>query len=373
MLHRFIAGCAGAAERRVVAGTVVVVLAVSCSGPAKVARPSPSTTTGSAPGELVFAAALHDNQDLYIAVPGSDRLTRITTDHAADGVPVWSPDGSKLAFVRFSQDGSSRLHVVNADGTDDHLVTKQAVGAEILPTWSHDGRRLVFAGIIGNGGAASSSAIYSVGVDGGALRQLTHDSLLPNDPVWSPDGSLIAFDVGDPRPSLYVMDTTGGRRRLVSPPDPRLLLDWPLLWSPDSSALAFAATGTNGRRDVYVVERDGHGRIDLTSGPGTEGAPAWSPDGAHLAFWSDRDGDGDLYVVARTGGSATRLTTGSHLTGVTTLAWSPDGRYLLVWNSPEQGAATNYVVAATGGELRKLTRQPGDQFMAVWRPVPPPR
>jgi TolB protein len=316
----------------------------------------------------VFPASLHDNQDLYLEDLGTGKLTRITRDPAPDGVPTWSPDGSRLAFVRFAPDGSSRIHVMDADGAHDHLLTPRALASEISPSWSADGRRLVFASITGNGGAASATAIYSIAVDGTDLRRLTNGPDLPNDPVWSPDGSHIAFDVGDPSPRLCVMDPSGAHRRCLTRPDAKILIDWPLLWSPDGSRLAFSGAGTQGRRDVYVIALNGNHPVDLTGDSGAEGAPAWSPDGRQLAFWSDREGGGDLYVVDQDGGGLRRLTTSSRLSGITTLAWSPDGTQLIVWNSPEGSESVNYVVEVAGGGLHRLTKEPGDESLALWRP-----
>ncbi|TMD25814.1 MAG: hypothetical protein E6I94_11255 [Chloroflexi bacterium] len=346
------------------AAAALALVALSCGAPPAIVGPSATPTATAATGvsQVVFAASLADNQELYLADPATGLLTRLTHDPAPDAVPVWSPDGLHVAFIRFAEDGSSRIHVMNADGTGDRVLTDRAGAMEISPTWSPDGRQIAFASVTGNGGAASDSEIYAIGAQGGGLRQLTHDPRgKPNDPVWSPDGSLIAFDAGDPTPALYVIDPAGGDARRLSPPDARLRIDWPLLWAFDGSALAFAGNGPTGQRDVYLVNWDGSGLVDL--------APTWSPDGRRLAFWSDRDGPGDIYLIGREGGAPRRLTTGSRLSETVTLAWSPDGRHLIAWSSPGgQAADKNYVVDAASGDIHRLTNEPGDEYMALWRP-----
>ena len=356
--------------RVALATAALALFALSCGTPSLVVSPSETATATALGSQVVFAASLADNEELYLADPATGRLTRLTHDPAPDAVPVWSPDGSHLAFIRFAEDGSSRIHVMNADGTGDRLLTDRAGAMEISPTWSPDGRQIAFATVTGNGGAATDSELFLVGAEGGAPRQLTHDPLgKPNDPVWSPDGSLIAFDVGDPTPALHVIDPVTGNQHQLSEPDSKLRINWPLLWAPDGSALAFAASGHDGQQDAYTVDRAGGHLVDLSGDRGTEGAPAWSPDGSQLAFWSDRDGGGDIYTIGRMGGAVRRLTTASQLSGIVTLAWSPDGRRLIVWDSPGgQAGDENYVVDTATGDIHRLTNEPGDEYMALWRP-----
>ena len=348
-----------------------VLLFVACGSPATgtgsgTTATQPANGRSAIAGQVVVAASVADNQDIYVEDLASGRLTRLTRDLAPDGVPVWSPSGTRLAFVRFATDGSSLIHLMNADGTGDEPLTNRPTSHEILPSWSPNGRQLAFADVP----SAGSSQIFTIFADGTGLRQLTHDPAgHPNDPIWSPDGSLIAFDAGDPKPALFVMAPDGSHLRRLTPPDAQLLTNWPLSWSPDGSAVAFAGTGPDGTRDVYVVSSEGAQSADLTKDGRDEGAPAWSPDGRRLAFWSNRDGQGDIYVVAREGGGLQRLTTGSGLVGTVTLAWSPDGRQLIVWNLPQgQEDSQNYILDENGGDLRVLTSELSGAFMAFWRP-----
>ncbi len=349
-----------------VAVSIVAIILLSASGCAVPPPPSPSQAQAV---DVVMAKALSDRQALYTVVTGTGHLIPITTPTFADGVPVWSPDGSRLAFVRFAQDGSSSIHVVAPDGSADRAITSEPGVSDILPTWSSDSTQIAFVRVRGNGGQATDSAVLTVTIDGTATKHLTHDpSAAPNDAVWSPDGTLIAFTAGSRDRSIWVTDAAGQGTRQITPPLGRLTLDWPLVWSPDSAEIAFAAAGQGSQDDVYLVGKTGK-IMDLTDDRANEGAPAWSPDGAQLAFWSDRDGPGDIYVVTRRTGTVRRLTTDSGISGVVTLAWSTDGMELIVWESPAGlSEARNYLLLATGGTPRLLTSDPGAEYMALWRP-----
>jgi WD40-like Beta Propeller Repeat len=96
--------------------------------------------------------------------------------------PVWSPDGRRIAFTS-RRDGNWEVYVVNADGSGQRRLTRNAAG-DFAPTWSPDGRKIVFerrrdVNPMGGG-------LYVVNADGSGQRRLTRDG--QDAPAWSPDG-----------------------------------------------------------------------------------------------------------------------------------------------------------------------------------------
>ena len=96
------------------------------------------------------------------------------------------------------------------------------------------------------------------------------------------------------------------------------------VWSPDGSRLAFVSN-RDGNPEIYVV--DGKAVENLTQHEGLDLSPAWSHGGRRIAFVSNRDGQNDIYILELTDGTLRRLTErGDVLTS--SLSWSPDDRWL---------------------------------------------
>src|SRR6266568_3992848 len=102
-----------------------------------------------------------------------------------------------------------------------------------------------------------------------------------------------------------------------------------LTWSPDGARIAFVSD-RDGNFEIYVMRADGSNQVNLSNNTALDGLPAWSPDGTKIAFSSDRDGPGQMYVgpfqiyvMNADGSGVTRLTHDSASDVEAT--WSPDG------------------------------------------------
>jgi TolB protein len=87
----------------------------------------------------------------------------------------------------------------------------------------------------------------------------------------------------------------------VVKPDGQVSDYWPV-WSPDGSQIAFRSY-RDGDGEVYTMSADGTGPRRLTNSPGQDFAVSWSPDGSKIAFTSDRDGDSEVYIMNSADGS----------------------------------------------------------------------
>ncbi len=241
-------------------------------------------------GRIAFSTG-GPNGGVYLMDADGTGVERLTSD-PGDSEPAWSPDGSRIAFVRF-HGGKSDIYVMNSDGTDVTRLTTD--GADSAPAWSPDGSEIAFAREV-----PGNQDIYVMDPDGSNVDRLTDDPALEYAPAWSPDGMRIAFSAYASPPGpvhIYSMLANGTSRIQLTDSE---LDDASPAWSPDGASVAFVRDS----RSIYVVGRDGGGLrkvVDpqgLTGGLGLTFYPTWSPDGTEIAFQSGPDGsDQRIYMV----------------------------------------------------------------------------
>ena len=264
-------------------------------------------------------------------------------------VPQWSPDGTKLFVVI----GSS-LYSVEADGSrlttlheskDDYDNASQV-------SVSPDGSRIVYA----RGNGEKNSEIVSSTLDGSNLTQIADSKSEDVVPVWSPDGSRIAYaSVRRPDPNgrssmwFITMAPDGSDERLVAS-----IPDWlpaPPIWSPDSRYLVFISYSA-----AFVARWDG---ADLKHLPEFFGRPAWSPDGTRLAFAAN-EGLYEIDVNSSEMRQIAELPVGPHYSHISFKGpvWSPDGTRLTFATYEEVYRVGLYEIDVNSSEMRQIAELP---------------
>jgi TolB protein len=255
-------------------------------------------------------------------------LTMLTEAPEVDRYPIWSPDGTRFAFVS-SRDLELALVVMDADGKNritlaDHLHPAGGVlasthfGSQLPLSWSPDSRRIVFAATIGD-----VPQLFVTPVDHPGATAIGQADLYGSSLSWSPDGRLIAFiRFGEPN-ALWVMSPDGEDSRKLSDTPAVIGVLTNAAWAPDGRRLAFLAEGAGHNNDVYLIDADGTNQHDITNTPEDEWWASWSPDGTRLAV----GGAGGMFVIDADGSNRTDLPTGGH--SISTPAWSPDGSRIL--------------------------------------------
>ena len=215
-------------------------------------------------------------------------------DASAEG-DAWSPDGRRVVFTRtcFDQAANfvgSGIWTINVDGTDAREVTKSRpakyLGSETWAShledhrasWSPDGKELVFERI-DTSTTPERAAIFTVGTNGKGLGQVTPWELDANDPVWSPDGSLIAFNSPAEQSrdqNIYTIHPDGtGATQVTTHSEDRQATFHPS-WSPDGTQILFShSPSTDGWADFFVMNRDGSGLHILAATPMHENHAYW--------------------------------------------------------------------------------------------------
>jgi Tol biopolymer transport system component len=224
---------------------------------------------------VAFARTIKSNTDVYVMNVNGTGLRRLTFAPAPDYHPTWSPDGRQIAYEGM-EGGQADIHVMNANGSHDVNITHNPA-LDGSPAWSPDGNEIVF-----ESSRQGQDELYSILPNGTGLHRLTHSKGENTDPAWSPDGRTIAFSsTRDGPPRLFVMDADGATEIMVSPPAsglgpgvaPGVWADSNPAWSPNGAWLAFQTT-RSGVPQVWAMHPDGEPAVPLTV-LGSNGSPSW--------------------------------------------------------------------------------------------------
>ena len=340
-----------------------------------------------------------------VGADGTD-LKPVTSSPYDDREPAWSSDGTRIAFSS-DRSGSYDIWVLTlATGALRQITT--AASNEFMPSWrsvadvAYVSDRRDQPGVYASTASATGGAETLVAAADGALaapafgpdgaiafnaiagsrsRLMIGDrnaadpdeDVFPFRPQWLPGGDVLytadgkikrrpgaggaarvlefSAEVSFTRPAF----TPKRHRFELAGPQPVRGITYPAV-SPDGRQIAFAALG-----DLWLMPVDGAPRR-LTADPALDSSPAWSPDGAFLAYASDRSGVMNIWIRDVQRGADRQLT---RLTGSATLpSWSPDGARIAFIDAEGQ----LQVVETTSGTVRKIHDHLNDPGRPSWSP-----
>ena len=315
--------------------------------------PTQAPLNDSGGGVIAFYSERDGNAEIYVmdvegALQGTDSADprRLTYNQADDYSPAWSPDGTQIAFESDRDDPNPRSCFPNCNYEIYVMNVQDALQGT-----------------------------------GGDQNRLTNSPEAESHPAWSPDGTQLSFDAardGDGNGEIYVMDIDSGEQRRLTNSDAD---DRWADWSPDGTQIAFCSN-RDGNFEIYVMDIDGGNQRRLTYNEANDFFPDWSPDGTQIAFMSKRGSDVQTYVINVH--DALQSTDGTDERQLTDLGrvnedpdWSPDGTHI-VFQSNRDGNFEIYVMnvadalqGSDGDDQRRLTDNRAGDFWPTWRPALP--
>lgn len=321
---------------------------------------------------IAFRRTSLEGSGIYVMTEAGESVRRLT-DYGNN--PAWSPDSKEIVCTEDTVTSmnrgrkQSRMWIVNSSTGESRTV---AVPDAVQPSWSPDGRRIAFWA----SDDAAQRDIWTVAVAGGSPVQVTADAFVDWGPVWSPDGQYLYFisnrkgtmslwRVGIdqssgkvtsepesvPTPAsetFHISFSSSGRSmafvgasrtqnigKLTFDPAKEKIINsypevigssgevtWPSI-SPDGQTLTCHSVDTP--RDIFALSLGGSILNQLTDDDHNDLAPAWSPDGRRIAYYSNKSGAYQIWLINPDGSRAQQITYASDPGGVVIPIWSPDG------------------------------------------------
>ncbi len=341
---------------------------------------------------VVFANGKGGSDDLYVINAVGSEMRQLTQTPAQEAAPIFSPDGLRIAYISRPADADKyQLLVMNSDGSGARSLTGKETDVR-TPAFAPDGKSIIYTA---NAEAMNvtherGDQIFITTVEDGLAQQLTKNSFQNADPVFSPDGSLVAFKRAVRHRSrsmggytwdqwdLYVMNSDGtNERRLTSKEfnytsNPQFTPDGKrLVFSADLSLFETDGKGVKSLKssntDLYFVDLNPPGELGMLSdnahAPSKDSSdnkplssqPSISPDGARIVFICDRVNAYDYEICAmNSDGSNLRVLTqtGSYNSSP---QFAPDGKSILFrYDMERDNTFELWRVEADGTNARRL-------------------
>ncbi len=359
--------------------------------------------TFSRDGGFIYYTAAEDSDEpgVLYQIPTLGGTSRKVSENIV-GPVGFSSDGKRLAFIRIVR-GAHRLDsliVANVDGTGEQTLVRKEGQAylDTGPTWSPDGKTIVCGAAVGPDFLFES--ILTIPVEGGQERWMTpHRWSHVSNTVWLGDGSGLMFlglENHTEKLQLWHISYPGGEVQrvtndlngylegslsitadasaMVAAQEDRSSSVWVapmgegddrvrqltegkfdglngVAWTPDGKILCVLKTGDDS--NIWLMNRDGAERKQLTANSAIKMLPQMSPDGRHIVFDSLHGESTNIWRMDADGSNQKQLTRGAF--GDLNPQYTPDGQWVVFWSLTESGSGRIEKVSIEGGDPVQLT------------------
>lgn len=318
-------------------------------------------------GKIAFVTERDGDPEIYTTNADGSGVVNLTNDAGYDWEPAWSPDGTKIVF-NSDRSSAPEVWVMDDDGSNPTRLTTNGSNGTFF-VWSPDGTKIAWQNW---NSSTDDYDICIINADGTGFSNLTNDADYQDRPQWSPDSTKILYQQNvtdiiteNSFPDVFVMNANGsGKTNLTNSPDAG---EFTPVWSPDGTKIAFSRSYDD--EGIYSMDADGTDQVNLTQ-TNDDGFPSWSPDGTQIAFSRLTSYTNMIYVMDADGSDQTTAFSGNY-NSINPVEWSPDGTGL-IFDMYYDGNGEIFVVNFDGSGLTNVTNDEGEDFEAKWQPIGSP-
>ena len=314
-------------------------------------------------GEFLAVSDFEQNQPptriVLLSPEGNQRTVITPVDPSAnffDSFPRFSPDGTRLAFVRWVSDHSSDLFVVEIKTRRVQRLTSDQKRILSLQ-WTPDGEEILFVS-----NRQGRNQIWRIQATGGAPTQLTRVSDTVEHIALSRDGKLLTYSqqINDTVLEIHSLSSATRNKGLTQPlcTIDSSRTEFSPRFSPDGTQIVFTSAQTD-FDEIWIANADCSGQQQITQFKEQGvGSPRWSPDGQSIVFDRRANQQADIFTIRLRTREIQQLT--DHPSADIMPVWSPNGEWIY-FTSERKGRRQIWKVSPKGGASLQVTLAPNSE------------
>lgn len=253
---------------------------------------------------IVFVSSRSGAKEIWVMNWDGTDQRQLTKYGSISTFPSVSPDGRIVAFTTWAS-GYPAIQMLVLDTGRKLSFYNQRASMNAFVSFTPDSKTVVFSSTAAGGPAQ----LYAADINGGSLRRLTHSGAIEVEPKINPQTGSVLVDVSGRGglPQIYQMNMEGADVKRLSAGTGEATNP---AWSPDGAHLAFAWTKgfEPGNYNIFIMDPVTQQTTQLTANAGRNENPTWAPDGAHIAYASKMGSQSQIWVMNADGTGKHALT-----------------------------------------------------------------